>query len=103
MQDVLNEVESQTADFQKEARKERKLWEKAERLSSDFHKSLLTVKETLKKAEVSFENEKAILVKRAEEAEAKLEPVTEELATLKGHITTMCSAIFGKPKDSQDS
>jgi hypothetical protein len=37
MQDMLNQAESQAAGFQKEVKKEKKLREKAERLSSDFH------------------------------------------------------------------
>jgi hypothetical protein len=44
----------------------------------------------------SFETEKSNLIKRAEDAEAQLKPVAEELAGLKGHITHMTAAIFGK-------
>lgn len=39
---------------------------------------------------------KAALLKRTEEAELKLQPVTQELQRLKGHITDMCISIFGK-------
>ena len=46
----------------------------------------------------TWESDKAALVKRAEEAEAQLKPVTDELAGLKQHITLMTSAIFGKFK-----
>lgn len=35
-------------------------------------------------------------MKRAEEAEAQLKPVADELAGLKQHITHMTAAIFGK-------
>ena len=36
------------------------------------------------------------LLKRAEDAEAALKPVTEELSGLKQQINNMSSAIFGK-------
>mgnify|MGYP000858916945 CR=1 FL=1 len=42
------------------------------------------------------ETEKEALLKRAEEAEAALKPVTEELSGLKQQINIMSSAIFGK-------
>jgi hypothetical protein len=101
MHDMLNQAESQAANFQKDLNTEKKLREKVESLSSDFHKSLLNVTDTLEKTKIAFNEEKAALLKRAEEAESKLEPVTQELSTLKGHITDMCNAIFGKHKTLQ--
>jgi chromosome segregation ATPase len=43
-----------------------------------------------------WETEKAALQKRAEDAEAALKPVTDELSGLKHQINSMTAAIFGK-------
>jgi hypothetical protein len=50
----------------------------------------------VEKTKKAFKEERNILTKHAEEAESKLEPITQELATLKDHILKMCIAIFGK-------
>ena len=44
----------------------------------------------------TWETDKAALLKRVEEAEKQLKPVTYELAGLKQHIYRMTAAIFGK-------
>ena len=44
----------------------------------------------------TWESDKATLVKRAEEAEAQLKQVIDELAGLKHHIIHMTTTIFGK-------
>ena len=41
-------------------------------------------------------DEKTALISRAEKAEAALEEISGELSGLKGHISQMVSAIFGK-------
>ena len=89
---MLNQVEAQASFFRKEATKEKKLRQEAEKISVEANKSLLVVRSTLEETETA----RAALAVCAEEAEAKLEPVTQELATLKGQITAMCRAIFGK-------
>ena len=62
-------------------------------------KTALEDKERLKKDFSSkrkrWDIEKAALLKRAEEAEAALNMVTEELSGLKQHINQMTIAIFG--------
>ena len=42
------------------------------------------------------EAEKTALIKRADDAESRLKTVSDELKTLKNHISRMTSAIFGK-------
>ena len=42
------------------------------------------------------ESEKIILTKRANDAESRLKTVSDELQTLKSHISRMTAAIFGK-------
>ena len=44
----------------------------------------------------TVESEKAVLTKRADDAESRLKTVSDELQTLKNHISRMTSAIFGK-------
>jgi chromosome segregation ATPase len=96
IQDMLNDAEAKAADFQRAMKKEKKQREQAEHLSIDLQKSLLNASSALEQTKAKFEAERAGLLKRAEDAEAKLEPVSQELHTLKNHITAMCVAIFGK-------
>lgn len=99
---MLKQATAETADLKEELIKEKKLREEAEKLSADFEKSLITCTDNLDKAKTEFAQEKADLLKRAEEADSKLKPVTEELETLKDHITKMGVAIFGKYLSSYD-
>ena len=64
---------------------------------------LKTVLEDIEKLKRDFnaertggETKKAALLKRAEDAEAALKPVTDELSGLKYQINSMKAAIFGK-------
>ena len=54
------------------------------------------LKENFKSEWVVWDTEKATLLKRAEDAETALNPVTEELTGLKRQINAMNSAVFGK-------
>ena len=54
------------------------------------------LKETLNKERADWETEKASLTKKAEDAEAALKPVVEELTGLKRLHNAMTSAVFGK-------
>ena len=54
------------------------------------------LKETFNKERADWETEKSSLIKKAEDAEAALKPVVEELAGLKRQINAMTSAVFGK-------
>ena len=63
-----------------------------EEAAAEAKKSLVIVRNTLQETEA----ERAAQAVRAEEAEAKLELATQGLTTLKGQITAMCRAIFGK-------
>ncbi|KAM3295654.1 hypothetical protein ACQJBY_038134 [Aegilops geniculata] len=53
------------------------------------------LKEYFKGERADWEAEKSTLLKRAENAENALKPVTEELSSLKRQINAMTSAIFG--------
>ena len=54
------------------------------------------LKESFNKDRANWETEKSGLTKRAEDAEAALKPIVDELAGLKRQINAMTSAIFGK-------
>ena len=54
------------------------------------------LKESFNKERADWETEKAGLTKRAEDAEAALKPVVDELTGLKRRINAMTSAVFGK-------
>ena len=54
------------------------------------------LKENFKKERADWDIEKTTLQKRAEDAEAALNPVVEELTGLKRQINAMTTAVFGK-------
>ena len=54
------------------------------------------LKDGFKNERTNWETEKAALLKRAEDAEATLKLVAEELTGLKYQVNAMTSAIFGK-------
>ena len=54
------------------------------------------LKDGSKSKPVDWETKKAALLKRAEDAEAALKPVAEELTGLKHQVNGVTSAIFGK-------
>ena len=54
------------------------------------------LKESFTKERVDWETEKSALIKRAENAEAALKPVVDELTGVKRHIHAMTAAVFGK-------
>ena len=54
------------------------------------------LKESFKKERADWDIEKAALAKKAEDAEAALKPVVEELTSLKQQINAMTSVVFGK-------
>ena len=54
------------------------------------------LKDGFKGERAAWETERETLLKRAEDAEAALNPVREELTGLKRQINAMTSAVFGK-------
>ena len=54
------------------------------------------LKDGFKTERTNWETEKAAMLKRAEDAEAALKPVEEELTGLKHQVNTMTAAVFGK-------
>ena len=54
------------------------------------------LRESRKKEQADWATEKAALIKRAENAEAALKPVVDEISAVKRQVHAMTSAIFGK-------
>ena len=54
------------------------------------------LKENFKKERADWATEKSALTKRAEDAEAALKPMVDELTSIKWHMHAMTAAIFGK-------
>ena len=54
------------------------------------------LKEGFKKERTDWATKKADLIKRAENAEAALKPVVDELTAVKRQVHSMTAAIFGK-------
>ena len=96
LQDDLSNKDSQIADLQENIKSQQAETSKAK----DELKGALTAMEQLKDGfkneRADWETEKATLLKRAEDAEAALKSVAEELAGLKHQVNAMISAIFGK-------
>ena len=96
MQSKISQQVSQIADLQENLKSQQAETTKAK----DELKTALTtmeqLKEWFKSEQANWDTEKAGLLKRAETAEAALEPVAEELSGLKRQINAMTSAIFDK-------
>jgi hypothetical protein len=84
------------AGLQEQLKAEKKLCIDAESSVAALQESVSTAAENLKSVKTSHEEEKTALLKRAEEAENRLKPITDELSGLKRYITDMTQAIFGK-------
>ena len=84
MQSEINQQISQIADLQENLK------------SQQAETTMEQLKEWFKSERANWDTEKAGLLKRAEDAESALKPVTEELTGLKRQVNAMTSAIFGK-------
>jgi len=83
--DLRQNIQSQQADTSKAKSELKTALENIEKLKKDFSAE-----------RTGRDTEKAALLKRAEDAEAALKPVTDELSGLIHQINSMTAAIFGK-------
>jgi hypothetical protein len=74
----------------------KKLRTDAESAVTDLEQAAASAAKKLKSLTAEHDKERAALLKRAENAEGRLKPVTEELLGHKRHIYQMTHAIFGK-------
>ena len=96
MQSEINQQTSQIADLQTNLETQQAENTKAKDELRTALTTMEQLKEWFKSERANWDTEKAGLVKRAETAEAALEPGAEELSGLKRQINAMTSAIFGK-------
>ena len=88
--------ESQTADLQEILKLQQEETSKAKEELKGALWAMEQLKEGFKTKRTNWETEKAALFKRAEDVEAALKPVEEELAGLKHQVNSMTAAVFGK-------
>ena len=83
LQSELNSKESQIADLRENIKSQQAETSKAKDEVTNALAVMEKLKENFKAKEVGWHTERSALLKRAEDAEAALEPVTEELSSLK--------------------
>ena len=96
LQTDLTKKDSQIADLQENIKSQQAETSKAKEELKGALTAMEQLKDGFKGEWADWEAEKATLLKRAEDAEEALKPVTKELTGLKRQINAMTSAIFGK-------
>ena len=96
MQAYLSKKESQIADLQENIKSQQSETSKAKEELTSALTTMEKLKKSFKKERADWDIEKATLQKRAEDAEAALNLVVEELTGLKRQINAMSPAVFGK-------
>ena len=96
LQAELNMKESQVSDLQKNIKSQQSETSKAKSELKTALEDIEKLKKDFTAERNSWDTQKAALLKREEDVEAALKPVTGELASLKRQINTMTAAIFGK-------
>ena len=92
----LNEKESQVKDLRANIQTQQSETSKAKSELKTALENIEQLKQNFSTDRTGWETEKAALLKRVEDAEAALKPVTDELSGLKHQINNMTTAIFGK-------
>ena len=96
MQAELYKRESQIADLQENLKSQQAETSKAKEELTSALSAMEQLKESFKKERADWATEKSTLTKRAEDAEAALKLVVDELTSIKWHVHAMTAAIFGK-------
>ena len=96
MQDELSKRDAQTVDLQENVKSQQAEASKAKEELTNALAAMEKLKETFNKEHADWETEKAGLTRKAEDAEAALKPMVDELTDLKRQIDAMTSAVFGK-------
>ena len=97
MQAELKTKENQVIDLQENLKTQQAETSKAKEELASALSAMEQLKENFKKKRADWATEKSALIKRAEDAEAALKPVADELTSIKRHVHAMTAAIFGKP------
>ena len=94
--DELSKKESQTADLQENIKTQQAEASKAKEELTCALGAMEKLKEGFNKERAYWETEKSALIKRAENVEAALKPVVDELTGVKRQIHAMTAVVFGK-------
>ena len=96
MQAEVRIKEDRIADLQEALKTQQAETNKAKEELTSALSTAEQLKEGFKKERADWATEKAALTKRAQNAEAALKPVADELTSVKRQIHSMTDAIFGK-------
>ena len=96
MQAELKTKENQVADLQENLKSQQAKTSKAKEELTSALSAMEQLKESFKKKRADWATEKSALIKRAEDAEAALKPVVDELTSIKRQGHAMTAAIFVK-------
>ena len=96
MQAEVKIKEHRIADLQEALKTQQAETDKAKQELTSALSTAEQMKEGFKKERADWATEKAALTKRAENAEAALKPVVDELTTVKRQVHSMTATIFGK-------
>ena len=88
--------ESQITDLQENIKSQQEETSKAKEELKGALTAMEQFKDGFRNERINWETKMAALLKRAEDAEAALKPMEEELTGLKHQVNAMTSAIFGK-------
>ena len=88
--------EDRIADLQEALKTQQAETDKAKQELTSALSITEQLKEGFQKERTDWATEKATLIKRAENAEAALKPVLDELTAVKRQVHSMTAAIFGK-------
>ena len=88
--------EDRVADLQEALKTQQDETDKAKQELTSALSMIEQLKEGFEKERTDWATEKADLIKRAENAEAALKPVVDELTAVKRQVHSMTAAIFGK-------
>ena len=89
--------ENQVIDLQENFKTQQAETSKAKEELASALSTMEQLKENFKKKQAGWATGKSALIKQAEDAEAALKPVADELTSIKRHVHAMTAAIFGKP------
>ena len=96
LQVELNSKESQVIDLQENIKSQQSETSKAKAELTTALADMGRLKKDFKADQAGWKTEKSALLKRAEDVEAALKPVAEELVGLKHQVNAMTAAIFDK-------
>ena len=92
----MTNKDSQIGDLQENIKSQQAETSKAKEELKGALTAMEQLKDGFKGERADWEDEKATLLKRAEDAETALKPVAEELTGIKRRINAMTTAVFGK-------